>query len=62
MERANQDIRDYAKKKGVFLWEVAQKLGYTDGYFSKKLRTEMPRTEKQFIRGIIKGISDTREG
>jgi uncharacterized protein YozE (UPF0346 family) len=59
-KRANQDIRCYANKKGVLLWEVAQKLGYTDGYFSKKLRTEMSRTEKQFIREIIDGIAEQK--
>jgi len=61
MEQANMDIRQYAKKKNVCLWEVAQIYGCNDGNFSRKLRKELTPKEKQFIRGIIKGIADSRK-
>lgn len=32
------ELKAYAKSKGVFLWEIAEKLGIWDTDFSKKLR------------------------
>ena len=61
MAQTNMDIRKLAKEKNVYLWEIAQRMGYTDATFSRKLRKELSPKEKQFIRGIIKGIADTRK-
>ena len=58
---ANTDIRNYAKQKKVFLWEVAQVYGCNDSNFSRKLRKELSQKEKQVIRGIIKRIADGRK-
>lgn len=55
------DIREYARKNGVYLWEVAQEYGCNDGNFSRKLRKELPKSEKTIIRGIIKGIAESRK-
>ena len=60
--QANMDIRKYALAKGVRLWEVAEKLGIAEGSLSRKLRKELPRTEKSLIRGIILGIAEARKG
>lgn len=49
----NQDIRNAAKKAGVKLWQIADKLGTWDTTFSKKLRKELPQEEKEEIFGII---------
>ena len=54
----NADIREYAKRKGVYLWQVAAALGINDGNFSRKLRFELPDDEKQKIRNIIDGITN----
>ena len=35
---ANDGLRIYAAGKGVRLWQVADKFGITDSYFSKKMR------------------------
>lgn len=61
MDRANQDIRQLLQEKRIYYWEVAQKIGITDGYFSKKLRSELPPDEKDRIRGIINQISENRQ-
>lgn len=60
MAQANMDIRNYAKRMKVRLWEVAQMYGCNDGNFSRLLRTELSPREKSFIRGIIKGIAENR--
>ena len=51
--KANQKIREAAKEKGVRLWEIAEKLGITDGTFSVKLRHELEDEEQQHILNII---------
>ena len=61
MPQANMDIRKLANEKNVFLWEVAQRYGITDGNFSRKLRKELSPKEKQLIRGIIKNIAECRK-
>lgn len=53
----NIDIREYAKKKGVKLWQIASALHINDGNFSRKLRQELPNEMKQKIFQIIDQIS-----
>lgn len=49
----NKEIREAAKRAGVYLWQIAAELGIHDGNFSRKLRTELPTTEKKRIMEII---------
>ena len=50
----NIDIRNYAKKKNVNLWEVSERLGYAyETAFSRVLRHELPEDKKEEIRKII---------
>ena len=58
--QANQKIRDYAKSKGVLLWEIAEKIGVNDGNFSRKLRRELPDEERERIMQIIDEIHKGR--
>lgn len=51
--KSNREIRDEAKRRGVFLWQVADRYGLNDGNFSRKLRKELPPEEKEKILGII---------
>lgn len=49
----NTDIKNYAKQKNVKLWQIASKLGITDGNFSRKLRFELSDEKKVEIYKII---------
>lgn len=49
----NQDIRQYAKRAGVRLWEVAEFLGISDPTMTRKLRHELSETEKTKLFEII---------
>lgn len=51
--KANMDIRDAAKKKGIYLWQIADALKIQESRFSKMLRTELPQDEKQKIISVI---------
>lgn len=53
----NNDIREEAKKAGVFLWQIAAEYGVNDGNFSRKLRQELPKQEKTKILEIIDRLS-----
>lgn len=58
MATANNDIKRYAKEKGVCLWEVAEKLGMRDVQFSTKLRHELPPDEQEQIKALIDSIAE----
>lgn len=53
----NFEIRDAAQKAGVRLWQVAEEYGVNDGNFSRKLRKELPKEEKEKIMGIIEQLA-----
>lgn len=59
--RANVDIREAAKKANVHLWQVAEVYGINDGNFSRKLRKELPQTEKEKILEIIDHLSQDNQ-
>lgn len=48
MRNQNRDLKDLAKAKGVFIYEIAEKCGISVETFQKRLRkplTEAQRTE-----------------
>lgn len=53
----NEDIKEYATKRNVRLWQIASKLGINDGNFSRKLRNELPEEKKAEIRKIIDDLA-----
>lgn len=53
----NQEIREKAKENGVFLWQIAEVYGVNDSNFSRKLRKELPKEEKEKIMGIIEQLA-----
>ena len=57
------DLRDYAKSKGVKLWQIAEKLNINDGnFFSRKLRKELPDQEKKKIIMIVDEVANSESG
>lgn len=57
MKLKNNDVRDYAKEKGVRLWQIAEEMKLCDLSFSKRLRHELDIDEKQEIYEIIDKLS-----
>ncbi len=53
----NEVIREAAKKNGVLLWQIAERLHINDGNFSRKLRKELPAEEREKILSIIADIA-----
>lgn len=49
----NKEIRDAIQRSGLKYWEVAELLEITDGMFSKKLRHELSKEEKDKILNLI---------
>ena len=45
MIKKNTDIRKAAKDSGVFLWEIADKLGVSEPTLNRWLRKEMPDSQ-----------------
>lgn len=56
----NVEIRTEAKKRNVYLWEIAEKLNINDGNFSRKLRKELSEEDKQKILQVIDKIVKQR--
>lgn len=50
---ANEEIREYAKQRGIPLWKVAQKLGISEPTITRLLRVDLSPDEKHRIIDII---------
>lgn len=57
-QKCNMDIREKADESGIFLWQIADKLGIRDNDFSRNLRKELPQEEKERIFGIIEQLKE----
>ncbi len=57
----NADIKSLAKSKGVYLYEVAKKLGIRDTKLSVLLREELSDKEKQTLTDIINAVAFEKE-
>lgn len=57
----NEDVKNYAKKHNVNLWEVSERLGYShETAFSRVLRHELPDDKKVQIKAIIDELAAER--
>ncbi len=54
---ANERIKKTAKESGVYHWQIAERLGIGDFYFSRKLRHELPEAEQDKIMRIINELA-----
>lgn len=61
MTQANQKIRRTAAGAGVKLWQIANRLGITDSYFSRLLRKELPADKQAEIMQIIAELEQEAE-
>lgn len=57
----NKDIKVKARKSGVLIWEIADRLGIADTTMSRKLRKELPDSEKQEIFKIINELAAEKQ-
>lgn len=49
----NADVRDYAKISGVYLYQVAAAMGISEPTMTRKLRFELPESEKKKLFAVI---------
>lgn len=61
MYSANADIREIAKRNGVYLYEVSDRMGMNDSALSRKLRRELPPQEREKILGVIGEIAAEKQ-
>ena len=59
---ANTIIKATAKERGVLLWEIADRLGISDGAFSRKLRKEFSANETEKILSLVSEIASEKGG
>lgn len=54
---ANQDIRNLAKLRGLFLWQVAKRCGVSESTLMKWIREPLPSEDprRQLILSVLEG-------
>jgi len=57
----NLDIRKAIETSDFKYWQVANKLGMTDGNFSRMLRTELTKENKEKVLHAINELKEERE-
>lgn len=63
MAKANKDIRERAKKAGVFLYQIAADMGISDPTMTRRLRYELPLEEKnRYFEAIERIKSEQKAG
>lgn len=54
--KANLDVRECAKKAGIYLWQIAAAMGVSEPTFNRWLRTEMPTDKKACVKSAIRRL------
>lgn len=57
----NKDVRNYAKSKNVYLYQIAELLKVSESTFIKKLRKELDDETKESLFKIIDMIAKERD-
>lgn len=57
----NLDIRKAIETSNFKYWQVANKLGMTDGNFSRMLRIELTKENKERVLNVINELEEERE-
>lgn len=56
----NLDIRKTAKSNGVFLWQIADALGVSEPTLTRRLRYELPDSDRTKILAIIDDLANKK--
>lgn len=62
MAETNKKVRQTAKERGVFLWEIALKWPLSEANFSRKLHKEFTAAEKEKALSLINEIAAEHKG
>ncbi len=54
--KANTDVREQAKKAGIYLWQIAAAIGVSEPTFNRWLRTEMSADKKACVKSTIRRL------
>lgn len=57
----NREIRNAAGGNGLKLWQVADAIGMNESAFSRKLRKELSREEKEKILDAIQRLAEEKQ-
>lgn len=57
----NKDVRNYAKSKNVYLYQIAESLNVSESTFIKKLRKELDDETKESVFKVINEIVKERD-
>lgn len=60
--KANLDVRECAKKAGVYLWQIAAAIGVSEPTFNRRMRVEMPDNEKEEVKKVISRLETELNG
>lgn len=50
------EVKQLAKENGVFLWQIAEKLGINDGNFSRKLRKPLSDADTEKVLDAVEQL------
>lgn len=51
------EVKQLAKNAGVYMWQIAEKLGINDGNFSRKLRRPLSETDTAKVLAAIEQLT-----
>lgn len=58
---ANEIIRVTAKRNGVNLWEIGDRLGVSEATITRKLRRELNEEDRSLFLGVIEEVAHTKK-
>lgn len=56
----NADVREHAKNSGVYLYQIAAAMGISEPTMTRKLRFELPESEKKKLLAVIDHIKPNK--
>ena len=55
------EVKQYARQRGIKLWEIAERVGIAPEIMSKRLRHEFSPEERQKVLEVIDELAASRE-